>query len=128
MKRTTIVTGLTLLAASQMPGAVSAQVTVEAEIAEAVTDMMPQNPGTDFPAEVGSVVCWTRVTGAEGTEITHTWIHGEMEFPVTLAVSGSPWRTWSRKAIPPEWAGEWRVEIRDAEGNLLDTRSFTVGG
>lgn len=109
------------------PGAASAQVTVEAEIAEAVVDRMPQNPSDSFPAEVGSVVCWTRVTGAEGSTIQHVWIHGESEFPVTLEVGGSPWRTWSTKQIPPEWTGEWRVEIRDAAGNLLDTRSFTVG-
>ncbi len=127
MNRGTMLAALTLLVAG-VPAALSAQVTVEAEIAEAVVDMMPQNPATSFAAEVGSVVCWTRVTGAEGSEIRHIWIHGEMEFPVTLAVGGSPWRTWSRKTIPPEWSGEWRVEIRDAQGNLLDTRSFTVGG
>ena len=127
MIRRTILAGLAACVAVAATE-VSAQVTVEAEIAESVVDMMPQNPSTSFAAEVGSVVCWTRVTGAEGSEIRHIWIHDEMEFPVTLAVNGSPWRTWSRKTIPPEWAGEWRVEIRDAQGNLLDTRSFTVGG
>lgn len=110
-----------------VPQAVTAQVTVDAEIAEAVVDRLPQNPATEFAADVGSVSCWSLVTGAEGTTIQHIWIHGEMQFPVNLDVSGSPWRTWSSKRIPPEWSGEWRVEIRDGEGNLLDTRSFTVG-
>lgn len=106
----------------------AAQVSVEAQIAEAIVDRMPQNPGTSYAADVGSVSCWSRVTGAEGTTIQHVWIHGEMEFPVSLQVGGTPWRTWSTKAIPPEWAGDWRVEIRDGAGNLLDTLSFTVGG
>ena len=127
MIRRTILAGLAALATATATE-VSAQVTVEAEIAEAVVDMMPQNPSTSFSADVGTVACWTRVTGAEWSEIRHIWIHGEMEFPVTLSVNGSPWRTWSTKTIPPEWAGDWRVEIRDAQGNLLDTRSFTVGG
>ncbi len=127
MNRQAMLAGLALLAAL-LPGVLSAQVTVEAEIAEAIVDMMPQNPGTDFASEVGAVVCWTRVVGAEGSEIQHVWIHGDMEFPVTLAVNGSPWRTWSRKTIPPEWAGEWRVEIRDGQGNLLETLTFTIGG
>jgi hypothetical protein len=104
-----------------------AQITVEAVVAEAIVDRMPQNPGNEFAAEVGNVSVWTNVTGAEGSSIQHVWIFGEMEFPVTLQIAGSPWRTWSTKEIPPDWLGEWRVEIRDAAGNALDTVSFTIG-
>jgi hypothetical protein len=42
-------------------------------------------------------------------------------------MGGSPWRTWSSKTIPPEWSGEWSVEIRDASGAVLETVGFTVG-
>ncbi len=110
------------------PDHVSAQISVDAEVAAAIVDKMPQDPTASFDVDVGRVFCWTRVIGASGTEIQHVWIHGEMEFPVTVAIGGSPWRTWTSKVIPPEWAGDWRVEIRDGDGNLLDTRSFTVGG
>lgn len=123
-----LATGAGLCLAAATAPALSAQVAVESQIAEAVVDRMPQNPGNDFPAEVGRVSAWSSVTGAEGSSIQHVWIHGEMEFPVTLQIGGSPWRTWSSKDIPPEWSGEWRVEIRDASGNLLDTLSFIVGG
>ena len=104
-----------------------AQVTVEAEMAAQIVDKMPQDPSTSFAVDVGVVYCWTRVTGGADTELQHIWIHDEMEFPVTLEIGGSPWRTWTSKTIPPEWAGEWRVEVRDGAGVLLDTRSFTVG-
>jgi len=127
MKSRTLFGAVLVAAALGAPDRATAQVTVEAQIAEAIVDRAPQNPGTEFPADVGSVSCWSTVTGAAGTTIQHVWIHGEMEFPVTLQIGGSPWRTWSSKRIPPEWAGEWRVEIRDAEGNLLDTLAFTVG-
>jgi hypothetical protein len=105
----------------------AAQVSVEAEIARRIVDRMPQDPGTSFPVDVGEVFCWSSVTGAAGTTIQHVWIHGDMEFAVSQEIGGSPWRTWSSKTIPPEWAGEWRVEIRDRDGNLLDTMPFTVG-
>ena len=110
-----------------LPALLVAQVSVEAEIARQIVDRMPQDSGTSFPVDVGEVFCWSRITGAAGTTIQHVWIHGEMEFPVSQEIGGSPWRTWTSKTIPPEWAGEWRVEIRDGDGNLLDTMPFTVG-
>jgi len=109
------------------PAVLSAQLSVEVQVARQIVDRMPQDPGTSFPVDVGEVFCWSRVTGAAGTTIQHVWIHGEMEFPFSLDIGGSPWRTWTSKTIPPEWAGDWRVEIRDADGTLLDTVSFTVG-
>lgn len=112
------------------PGALSAQdqATVEAVLATDVVDRMSVGEATEFPADVGQVFLWTRVTGATGTSIQHVWIHPDgQESPVTLQIGGSPWRTWSSKTIPPEWAGEWRVEIRDGAGNVLDIRSFIVG-
>jgi hypothetical protein len=54
-------------------------------------------------------------------------MHDGQEFPVDLEIGGSPWRTWSSKAIPPEWSGDWSVEIRDADGAVLETVGFTIG-
>ena len=28
----------------------------------------------------------------------------------------------------PEWTGDWRVEVRDSRGNVLETIRFTVRG
>jgi hypothetical protein len=109
------------------PAATQAQVAVEAQVATQIVDRMPEGAGTEFPGDVGELYCWARVTDGGGATIQHVWIYGEMEFPVSLEVGGSPWRTWSSKTIPPEWAGAWRVEVRDGEGNVLATVSFTVG-
>ena len=100
---------------------------VEAELATAIVDRMPEGVAQTFPADVGEVFAWMRVTGAEGSTLHHVWIHGEDEWSVPLVIGGSPWRTWSSKQIPPEGAGEWRVEIRDDTGTLLEALSFTVG-
>ena len=103
------------------------QVSVEAEVATGVVDRMPQGSAAQFPADVGELFVWTLVSGAGGTSIQHVWIHDGNEYPVALAVGSSPWRTWSSKAIPPEWAGQWTVEIRAEDGTVLETLSFTVG-
>jgi hypothetical protein len=100
---------------------------VEAQVASAVVDRMPEGAATSFPATVGELFIWSRVTDAGGTSIQHVWMHDGNEYPVSLAIGGSPWRTWSSKVIPPEWTGEWIVEIRAANGTVLETLTFTVG-
>ena len=120
------------LAALLAPQGTSAQVGLtvpESSVATNVVDRMPTGVTTTFPASVGRVYAWTRIQGAEGeTTIHHVWIHGEVErADQELRIGGSPWRTWSNKAIPPEWSGDWRVEVRDANGNVLETIRFTVG-
>lgn len=103
-------------------------VSVEAVVARSVMDRAPMDSGTAFPADVGQLVLWTRVSGADGSMIRHVWFHGETEVAnVELAVSGSPYRTWSRKTVPADWTGSWHVEVRDAIGNVLQRIAFTVG-
>src|SRR5439155_14647587 len=90
-----------------------------------------QDTGSAFTPDVGQVVCWTKLSGApSGSETTihHVWFHGDTQVSdVELHVSGSPWRTWSRKTVPPDWTGAWRVEVRDASGTVLKRIDFTVG-
>ena len=102
----------------------------ESSVATNVVDRMPIGAAMTFPASVERLYAWTRIQGAAGeTMIHHVWIHGDIEMAdLELRIGGSPWRTWSNKAILPEWTGDWRVEVRDASGNVLETIRFTVGG
>ena len=103
-------------------------VAVEAVVARSVMDRAPVDSGTAFPADVGQLVLWTRVSGAAGSTIRHVWFHGETEVGnVELSVSSSPYRTWSRKTVPADWTGAWHVEVRDASGNVVQRVDFTVG-
>ena len=119
------------LAAQEMSAtapATQSAVTVEAVLARSVVDRAPQDTGVAFPTEVGELVLWTRVTGGAGQTLNHVWFYGDTEVAnVPLTIGGSPWRTWSRKTIPVEATGAWRVEIRDAAGTVLKQLDFTVG-
>jgi len=100
----------------------------EGVVAKAVLDRQPQDTGSTFPADVGQVVCWTKLSGAEGSSVHHVWFHGDTQVgDVELQVGGSPWRTWSKKSVPPDWTGAWHVEVRDAAGTVLKRFDFTVG-
>ncbi|MFQ5703790.1 MAG: DUF2914 domain-containing protein [Gemmatimonadales bacterium] len=102
-------------------------VEVTAEIALGVEDRQPVSPGTEFPADVGQLYAWTKVTGAANTTIQHIWRHQDHEFAVPLNIGGSPWRVWSTKNIPPEWTGEWTFQVKDSDGNVVFETNFTVG-
>lgn len=81
-----------------------------------------------FSIDVGTVFCYTHLTGAQDTtEIAHVWYYQDEEKArVPLSVRSSDWRTWSSKKILPSWAGEWTVRVEDAEGNVLGSSSFIV--
>ena len=103
-------------------------VTAEAVVAKSVMDREAVEPGTAFPADVGQLVLWTKVSGAAGSMVRHVWFHGETEVSnVELSISSSPYRTWSRKTVPPDWTGAWHVEVRDAAGAVVQRIDFTVG-
>jgi len=113
-----------------VPAAAASLTVTDALIAKGVVDRVPQDTGATFPAEVGQVVCWTKITGASGgATIHHVWFHGDTQVgDVELTLGGSPWRTWSRKTVPADATGAWHVEVRDASGNLLRRVDFTIGG
>ncbi len=103
-------------------------ITVDAVLARNVADRAPQDTGSAFPDSVGTVVLWMRVTGANGQTLPHVWFHGgDQVGDVPLTIGGSPWRTWSRKAVPADAKGAWHVEVRDSAGNVLKRIDFTVG-
>ncbi len=111
---------------SPAPGANA--LAVEAVLARSVVERQPQDTGSAFPADIGAVMLWTRVSGASGDVMHHVWFHGDEQVAdIELQIGGSPWRTWSRKTIPPEATGTWRVEVRDATGDVLKSIEFTIG-
>jgi hypothetical protein len=101
---------------------------VEIAVGKSIVAGMPVDTASAFDAAVGQVAGWTRVNGmAAGSKITHLWIHGADSSKVELNVGGSPWRTYSRKTIPPGATGDWTLEVLDAGGARLASKSFKIG-
>ena len=51
---------------------------------------------------------------------------GEEMARVELAVNSPDWRTWSSKELAGTEAGNWRVDVLSAAGDVLATKEFTV--
>lgn len=113
--------------AVQSPGAVEMGVSVAA-ICTDVQNLEPINASTSFPATVGKLYCFTKITGAESpTQVTHVWyFDGTERARVDLAINSASWRTYSSKIIQEHEQGAWRVDVADSEGNVLKTLEFEV--
>ena len=80
-------------------------------------------------ATVKALYCFTRINNPAGGETTipHVWYrNGQLAGEYQLPVSGTRWRTYSRKAVEKGMAGDWRIEARDPDGNLLKEVKFRM--
>src|SRR5205085_8744123 len=97
---------LVALVAASIAAVRQGTVTAEIAVGKSIAASMPVDTAASFGADVGTVVCWSRVTGAAaGSKITHLWIHGADTSKVELNIGGSPWRTYSRKTIGADMTG-----------------------
>lgn len=95
-------------------------------VGTAVRERALQGQSDRFPAAVGQLACLSEVRNLTGT-VVHVWFHGDTELiRIELPVRGERYRTWSVKRIPPDMTGPWRVEVRDQDGKVLGTASFTL--
>ena len=77
-----------------------------------------------------AVVFWTHVRGGRrGDTIYHRWFHnGTLVADVVLPVDSPSWRTQSRYLLAAGAEGDWAVELRDGQNNLLATQTFHCEG
>ncbi len=78
----------------------------------------------------GPMFFYTQVKSATATTIEHRWYQGDrLRLAVQLRIQPNPgagYRTYSRHTISSERAGDWRVELRSADGAVLHEERFTV--
>lgn len=100
---------------------------LKAEACYAIEGHEPLDPSSYFGLESDKVWIYSKVKmekGAKG-KIHHVYIHeGKEVQTVTLKVKGPTFRTNSYKTINANMEGDWKVEIRDDAGNVLDTVEF----
>ncbi|MBI5868795.1 MAG: DUF2914 domain-containing protein [candidate division Zixibacteria bacterium] len=113
----------------KVPVPAAATLTAEVQVCTSITDRMPTGTASSFAADVGTLYCWSKITGAKGeTAVKHVWSHeGKEMLSVDLSVKSISWRTFSQKSILPSWTGNWEVKVVDAGGATLASAAFTVG-
>ena len=60
-----------------------------------------------------------------GKKITHRWFYkDELKFEASFNIRANNWRIWSTKLLPQDMPGEWKVEIVDEDGKVLQVRKL----
>jgi hypothetical protein len=84
----------------------------------------------DSQVPPGPMFFYTQLKSATATTIEHRWYQGDrMRHAERLRIeanTGAGYRTYSRNTITSERAGDWRVELRSADGTVLNEERFTV--
>ncbi len=91
-----------------------------------VQDRVLQGSAKSFQASVTNrVYCFGKIAAKSApTVVRYAWSKdGKKLDSVEIKVGGNPWRTWSTHAVD---AGAWKVEILDAQDQLVDSIEFTV--
>jgi hypothetical protein len=82
----------------------------------------------DSQVPPGPMFFYTQLKSATATSIEHRWYQGDrLRQAVQLRIQANPgagYRTYSRTTVSS--AGDWRVELRSADGTLLHEERFTV--
>jgi hypothetical protein len=89
-----------------------------------------QCDAADSQVPPGPMFFYTQVKSETATTIEHRWYQGNrLRQTVQLRIQANPgagYRTYSRNTISNEPVGEWRVELRNADGAVLHEVRFTV--
>jgi hypothetical protein len=93
-----------------------------------VENREPVGVAAVFPAATEKVYCFLEAANIpKDMEISLIWFHGQKEMrKMSLPLkAGSRWRTFAHKNLGG-LKGDWKVEIKDAEGKLLKDLAFKV--
>lgn len=115
-------------------GSAAALTVLRAEVCQALVTRAGAAEWTCTPAGAsvppGRLAYYSRIRSASAVNVEHRWYRGNsLQQRVELPVQANPsagYRTYSRRTIGADEAGEWRVELRSASGALLHEQRFVV--
>lgn len=99
-----------------------------AVVGTGVENSEPVGAAEKFPVSTEKVYCFIEATNIpKDMDVTFIWsLAGKEQFKIALPLKMGPrWRTFALKNLHG-MKGDWKVEIKDADGKLLKDVSFKV--
>jgi hypothetical protein len=101
---------------------------VAARLCTALANWQCETAGNEV--RPGPMFFFTQLKSETATTIEHRWYQGDrLRQAVPLRIQANPgsgYRTYSRTTVSGDRAGDWRVELRSADGTVLHEERFTV--
>lgn len=98
---------------------------LSAQFTTAISNHEPTDNITSLDNSHGKIFFFTELKDAAGQTIIHRWQYsGKTVAQVMLTPKADHWRTWSSKRLMPDQTGTWTVQVVDAKGNVLVSKSF----
>ncbi|EFK05494.1 conserved hypothetical protein [delta proteobacterium NaphS2] len=95
---------------------------------ERIEDLAPFDETIVFSVALEKAICFTAFDPVpEKTVVYHHWFKRDQpDKKVKLTLKPPKWSSFSQTGIRNTDAGPWRVEIVDADGNILRILRFSV--
>lgn len=99
-----------------------------ATMCEGISESMPVNPTIVFPVSNKNAYCLSAFDDVkEKTHINHFWYRRDkLVSNVRLLIQPPRWTTYSSIDLRESDKGPWRVDVVDANNNLLKTLRFSI--
>ena len=96
-----------------------------AEFALDIIDRAPVNIIEELDNSLGKIYFFTNLRNLQGQSITHRWIYNDRVMAdVLFDVRDHRWRVWSSKNLWYTWLGKWKVQVLNADSELLFEKEF----
>ena len=90
-----------------------------------ISKRYPADEVTSLDNPHQAVSFFTELKEMSGKKISHQWYYdGEIKFEASFNIRANNWRIWSTQLLPKEMPGEWKVEIVDEDGKVLQVRKL----
>ncbi|MBD3367625.1 MAG: DUF2914 domain-containing protein [Candidatus Eisenbacteria bacterium] len=103
---------------------------LRAYVCKGIEESEPAEAGRSFLSPDDGLLrlcCFSEIAATATDTVLHVWYWGDREMArVPLEVRGPRWRTWSSKRIIEAWRGDWRVDITDRGGDVLERLDFSI--
>ena len=97
----------------------------QAVFAKSVENRTPIQIMTEADESLGKIYFFTNIRHLSGDRITHRWIYKDkVKAEVSFDIKGNRWRVWSSKNLWHTWKGTWQVDVVNAKGEVLLSKTF----
>jgi len=121
-------TGILMAQDLEAPSASLSTSLAMATMCEGISESMPVNPTIVFPVSNRNAFCLSAFgVVKEKTHINHFWYRRDkLVSNVRLLIQPPRWTTYSSIDLRESDKGPWRVDVVDANNNLLKTLRFSI--